>query len=68
MTKEEKEKRVREEGDKVAKKAMDNLFGDPNKTSEDIIKQVQIKTEKPESKTQVSDPDSLKRYLEILGK
>lgn len=68
MTQEEKEKRVRKEGDKRAKEAMDQLFGDPNATSEDIIKQVKVTTETPESKNQVSDPESLKRYLEIIGK
>jgi len=68
MTQEEKEKRVRKEGDKLAKDAMDKIFGDPNATSEDIIKKVQVRTEVPEAKSQVSDPESLKRYLEIIGK
>lgn len=68
MTQEEKEKRVRKEGDKLAKEAMDKLLGDPNATSEDIINKVQILTEIPETKSQVNDPESLKRYLEILGK
>jgi hypothetical protein len=68
MTQEEKEKRVRKEGDKRAKEAMDQLFGDPNATSEDIINKVQITTELPDAKNQVNDPESLKRYLEIIGK
>jgi hypothetical protein len=69
LSDEEKERRVRIEGDKLAKKAMDDLMGDPNSSTADLLNKIRVDTTaKPESKTQVSDPESLKRYLEIIGK
>ena len=69
MSDEEKEKRVREEGDKIAKRVSERM-SDINVDKEDLIAalpqgEVQIN---PSDRNEVSDPESVKRYLEMIGK
>jgi len=69
MSDEDKEKRVRAEGDKIAKRVSERM-SDINLDKEELIAalpqgEVQLN---PADRNEVSDPESVKRYLEMIGK